>query len=426
MVPNDWCERVIEDVLSTLIDYRGKTPKKVDSGIPLITAKVIKNGRILPTQEYVAEKDYDSWMRRGLPSTGDVLITTEAPLGEVAQIKNSKIALAQRVILLRGNADLVTNKYLKYALMSPIVQARLNARSSGSTVSGIKQKELRKVLLPIPPLEEQKRIAHVLGTLDDKIELNRQMNETLEAIAQAIFKSWFIDFDGHDNLVESELGLIPEGWEVSTIGQVAKINPESYSPKNDANLPVDYIDISSVSIGTLGKLTSFNSLSEAPSRARRKVRHGDTIWSQVRPNRRSYLYVQKPSPKWVASTGFAVLRPEQVPSCYLYLYVTQDSFVEFLTQNATGSAYPAVKAATFKRAPILVPPQSQMLEYQAITAKLFEKVELNNQQSKTLTELRDTLLPKLISGELRVPEALDIAEETLDSTESTTPQLNLL
>ncbi|MCP3680996.1 MAG: hypothetical protein GY782_12395 [Gammaproteobacteria bacterium] len=181
--------------MEAIIDYRGKTPKKTASGIPLITAKIVKQGRILPVQEFIASSEYDKWMRRGIPEKGDVLITTEAPLGEIAQLDERKVALAQRLIALRGRKNFLDNTFLKYLLQSSYVQHQLHGRASGTTVLGIKQKELRKILLYIPKIKEQQTIAHILGSLDDKIELNRQMNETLEAMAQALFKSWFNDFD---------------------------------------------------------------------------------------------------------------------------------------------------------------------------------------------------------------------------------------
>ena len=120
---SEYITRSLEDCMDALIDYRGKTPKKTDSGIPLITAKIVKNGRILPVNEYIAADDYEAWMRRGIPQPGDIVMTTEAPLGEVAQLDDRKIALAQRVITLRGKPGLLDNGYLKYLFY----QNRFNA-----------------------------------------------------------------------------------------------------------------------------------------------------------------------------------------------------------------------------------------------------------------------------------------------------------
>jgi len=185
----------LEDCMDAIIDYRGKTPKKTDSGIPLITAKIIKNGRIQEVNEFIAEGDYDSWMRRGIPKAGDIVLTTEAPLGEVAQLDDRRIALAQRVITLRGKKGLLNNDYLKYLLQSNDIQHQLDGRGTGTTVKGIKQSELREVILKFPDLPVQESVAFILKTLDGKIENNRRTNQTLELMAQTLFKSWFVDFD---------------------------------------------------------------------------------------------------------------------------------------------------------------------------------------------------------------------------------------
>ena len=227
-----WTTLRLEDCMAAIIDYRGKTPEKTAFGVPLVTAKVIKGGRIETPDEFIAEADYDSWMRRGMPTRGDVVMTTEAPLGEVAQLDGSRVALAQRVITLRGKPDLLDNTFLKFLMQSSDVQEELHYRATGTTVLGIRQSELRQVNLTLPSLPEQRAIASILGALDDKIELNRRMNATLEAMARALFQSWFVDFDPvrakregsapaamdaetaalfPSEFVDSELGLIPKG-----------------------------------------------------------------------------------------------------------------------------------------------------------------------------------------------------------------------
>lgn len=152
--------RLIE-VLDALIDYRGKTPKKTTSGVPLITAKIIKKGRIESPTEFISVDDYDSWMVRGFPKVGDVVLTTEAPLGEVAQLDNANIALAQRVVTLRGKTGVLDNTYLKYYFLSNVGQQRLKARETGTTVTGIKQSELREVTIDVPPYAVQVEIAYI-------------------------------------------------------------------------------------------------------------------------------------------------------------------------------------------------------------------------------------------------------------------------
>lgn len=244
---SDWKTLPLEDCMAAVIDYRGKTPEKTTFGVPLVTAKVIKGGRIERPNEFIAEADYDSWMRRGMPMKGDIVMTTEAPLGEVAQLDGNRVALAQRVITLRGKPDRLDNTFLKFLLQSSDVQEELLSRGTGTTVVGIRQSELRKVNLTLPPLAEQKAIAAVLGALDDKIELNRRMNATLEAMARALFQSWFVDFDPvrrnmdragkkssalssealakedalfPDSFQDSEAGHIPKGWTIQPVGEV--------------------------------------------------------------------------------------------------------------------------------------------------------------------------------------------------------------
>jgi len=175
---------------------------------------------------------------------------------------NRKVALAQRLITLRGEPKLLDNNYLKFLMQSSFVQNQLNERATGTTVLGIKQSELRKINLVIPPLAEQKAIAHILGTLDNKIELNRQMNETLEAMARKIFKSWFVDFDPVRSKMEGRqpagmnaetadlfphefeelsLVLIPKGWRVGTVGDVCEFaygKPLKKESRKDGNIPV--------------------------------------------------------------------------------------------------------------------------------------------------------------------------------------------
>ena len=177
----EWKTDILENLLEVLIDYRGKTPRKTSCGIPLVTAKIIKGGSILQYDEYIAEEDYDSWMVRGFPKPGDVVLTTEAPLGEVALLGVDKVALAQRVVTLRGKAGVLDNAFLKYFLQSSLGQNRLSARETGTTVTGIKQSELRKIEITFPSYETQCRISSMLKAIDNKIALNNRINHNLAA-----------------------------------------------------------------------------------------------------------------------------------------------------------------------------------------------------------------------------------------------------
>ncbi len=165
-IPSDWQVCCIDNKLLQIIDYRGKTPEKVFSGIPLITAKNVRDGYLdEEPHEYIKNNDYDTWMRRGIPKPGDILFTTEAPLGNVAKVPDYKIALAQRLLTLIANQKELDSNYLFWLLHWFDSRRRLEQKSSGSTVLGIKQSVFRKILFRFPPLPEQQRIVEILDTI---------------------------------------------------------------------------------------------------------------------------------------------------------------------------------------------------------------------------------------------------------------------
>lgn len=194
-VPDHWGVLQIRRVIEKFVDYRGRTPEKVMDGVPLITARNIKNGVIDfdLSQEYICEDEYDEVMARGLPELGDVVMTTEAPLGEAAQIMETNIALAQRIILFRVNTELMINEYLKYYILSQAGQAELYSRSSGSTAIGIKASHLREVLITLPPMDEQiaifEHIKQALPRLTTPIEKARHHIELLREYRQALISA---------------------------------------------------------------------------------------------------------------------------------------------------------------------------------------------------------------------------------------------
>ena len=173
---------VMENALESIIDYRGKTPRKSETGIVTLSAKSVRDGDIDYSQSYfISEAEYKRFMVRGFPKRGDVLLTTEAPLGVLARLDREDIAIAQRLLTLRGKEGVLDTGYLYYYLRSPIGQAKLRERESGTTVTGIKQAEFRKIIINIPDIEVQKKIASVLEVLDKRIDNNKKINENLAA-----------------------------------------------------------------------------------------------------------------------------------------------------------------------------------------------------------------------------------------------------
>ena len=176
------------------VDYRGKTPCKTESGIFLVTAKNVKAGYIdyACSKEYISENDYEEVMHRGKPEIGDVLITTEAPCGNVAQVNKPNIALAQRIIKYRGHNKVVDNTYLKHCLLSPFFQSILNEKSSGGTVQGIKGSVLHQQLIQYPNYEEQQKIGTYFDNLDRLITLHQRKVEKLKEIKKFMLQNMFI------------------------------------------------------------------------------------------------------------------------------------------------------------------------------------------------------------------------------------------
>ena len=282
----------------------------------------------------------------------------------------------------------------------------------------------RRLSITLPPLAEQKAIAVVLGALDDKIELNRRMNATLEAMARALFQSWFVDFDPvrakldgrpppaldtataalfPEHFAHGEHDMLPVGWRHAAIEEVCATNAWTLG-KNDDLETLEYVEISEVSRGNIANIATYQR-GEEPSRARRRLRHGDTVLSTVRPDRGSYFLALNPPENRVASTGFAVLTPTKAPWSFIHAALTQPEVSDHLGQMADGGAYPAVRPEIIGAIQVALPNEPKILEaFHRTCAPLFEQAEANRIQSRTLATLRGTLLPKLLSGELSVAE----------------------
>jgi len=381
----------------------------VDSGVPVIRGSNLSEdvGERLVEEDLVflpASKAAE--FSRSKAVEGDLIFTCWGTIGQVGLIdhraKYQEYIVSNKQMKFSPDSKRTDSLFLYYLFSSPQMMGMIKGQAIGSSVPGFNLSQLRNLELTLPPLEEQARVATVLGTLDDKIELNRKMNRTLEEIAQTLFRAWFVDFEGETDLVESEVGPIPHGWSVSTVAEFADLNTQSWK-KDEAPDEIEYLDLASVKWGVVGEPQRIR-FTEAPSRARRRLRAGDTVIGTVRPSNGSFGLVQDASPRLTGSTGFAVLSPKKATFCYfLYLWLTRPEFIETLAALAHGSAYPAVRASAIHDALILVPPSKQLARFHTMVEPVFSRKLVNEQQSKTLADLRDTLLPKLLSGELRAP-----------------------
>jgi len=384
---SEWKEYILEDVIEKFIDYRGKTPKKTSFGIPLMTAKIIKGGRLLEPTEYIAIEDYLDWMTRGFPEINDVLLTTEAPLGEVALVKDKNVALGQRIITLQTRKDLCDSIFLKYYLQSFEGQATLQSRASGSTVEGIKSAELKKIEISLPPLNEQKTIALILFNLDNKIDLLHSQNTTLEKMAETLFRQWFVEEANED-------------WEVKPLGRLVTVK-RGGSPR-----PIqDYLSDTGLRWLKISDATKENSpyIFEIKEHIKveglNKTTHlkaGTLVFSNsATPGIPKILQVDT-----CIHDGWLHFPKSHFSNEFLYLLFKK--IRPELLQQGNGSIFTNLKTDILKEYPIPIADNESLLFFDNQVKPIFNKILKNQTQIRTLTALRDTLLPKLMSGEVTV------------------------
>lgn len=402
-----WRRVTVSEVCDLIVDCVNKTAPIVEEITPykMLRTTNIKGGRIdRENCRRVTQDTFKKWTRRAEVKRGDVILTREAPVGEVGYVDfDDTVFLGQRLMQYRANPAFLEPRFLLYTFLSKDLQDQFAAHDgSGSTVSHIRVGDCSKFQLNIPPLPEQKAIARILGTLDDKIELNRRMNVTLEAMARALFKSWFVD------AVPDESAL-PVGWELSTIGAESKVvggsTPSTKSPEfwEDGEFhwvtPKDFSSLQSkVLIGSSRKVT---------------LSGLDQISSGLLPERSVLLssrapvgYLALTKIKTAINQGFiAMICHGRLSPEYVMLWA--DSIMDKIKQAASGTTFAEISKATFRPFPIIVPPAEQMRQFTHIVGALYERIAANERQRVTLAQARDTLLPRLLSGEVRTEEVAD-------------------
>ena len=365
------CETYCLGNVCTFIDYRGKTPPKTTSGIPLITAKIVKNGAIQEPQEFIAESYYDEWMRRGIPKQGSVVFTTEAPLGEVARIRtNDKLAFAQRIIVLESKQQYLNPDYLFYSLQDCVLKSRIEARATGTTVIGIKAAELKRVEIDLPPLLTQKQIAAVLCVLDDKIELNNKINDNLEQQIEAIFNNKYAP------------SLCCPNWVVGTIGDVVTL-------QRGYDLPRDKMVSGSYPVaGSTDTIFYHNEYTtEAPC----------VVMGRSGNIGKPRLYMER---CWAHNTTLFVKDFKGNNPYWSYYMLRSIDYSQF----RGGSAVPTLNRNHVHSFEISIPPVNQQNEFAEIILPLLLLIENNRKEIKRLSTLRQALLPKLMAGEIDISD----------------------
>lgn len=399
-------EMPLGDLLELVIDHRGKTPKKlggdfVESGIPVVSAIHIKNGVIQwsERERFVSHEMYERWMPVRLRK-GDVLLTSEAPLGETALVpSNDDLVLSQRLFALRGKRGVLDSQYLRYFLASRVGQDRLNERATGTTVVGIRQAELMKILIPVPSIDDQRRIACVLGALDDLIEVDRRLISSLDETARLLGRRLVA--------AAAEAGRVP----LSAVADITK----GYSYKSSELIPGDGWLVNLKNVGRTG---SFEARGFKPLNASVKdhqiVQNGSLIVAQTdltqdrdviaRPIR-----VRRGSKqgRLVASLDLAIVRPRDYHSeeSLFAILDTEDFRNHALGYcNGTTVLHMGARALPDYLAPVLS--EEQVLDFTARVRPLREAADSLTEEIDQLEATRDELLPLLMSGRVRVSEVV--------------------
>ncbi|MFA6145530.1 MAG: restriction endonuclease subunit S [Sulfurimonas sp.] len=381
----EWEEKKLGEV-TTYVDYRGRAPTKTEEGHFLVTAKNIKKGFIdyECSKEYVAEHDYLNVMSKGLPEVGDVLFTTEAPMGNVAQVDDKNIALAQRVIKFRSK-KMLSNLYLLHYMLSAIFQKLISEKSIGTTVQGISGKELHRIRLAFPSLNEQTKIATFLTAIDTKIDQLTKKQTLLKQYKKGVMQKIF----SQELRFKADDGSEFSGWEEKTLGEIAEINPKTGS------LPDEfiYIDLESVDSGTLLKETRISKFG-APSRAQRLLNKDDILFQMVRPYQRNNLFFNKIG-NYVASTGYAQIRVNESAQ-FIYHLLHLDSFVNDVMSHCTGTSYPAINSSDLGIILIQIPSSiEEQTKIATFLTVIDTKIDLATKQLNATKQFKKALLQQM-------------------------------
>ena len=424
-----------EKLLSHVVDNRGRTCPTSETGIPLIATNCIRNKRLYPTYEkvrYVSKDTYDTWFR-GHPKPGDIIFVNKGTPGRTCLVPNPiNFCIAQDMVAVRADESKVDPLYLFATLRSPQVQTEIANMHVGTLIPHFKKGDFKKLRIPVHRNKDiQKAIGHIYFSFCEKIDHNEKMNQILEAMARAIFKSWFVDFDPvrakaegrdpglskeiadlfPDSFQDSDLGEIPKGWEILPLPKVLDVNPKRNLKKGEI---APYLEMKNMPEYSARVLDWYNRKFGSGSR----FINGDTLMARITPclenGKGAFVdFLEDGQVGW-GSTEYIVFRSRApLPVEYAYFFTRTEDFRTHAIVNMTGSSGRQRVPASVFASYLAVKPRKEVAWQLGETVRpLMEKMKRNDEESGTLSTLRDTLLPKLISGELRLPAAaLELAAQ---------------
>ena len=418
----------LEECLEKVIDYRGRTPKKLgkdwlkDGEYRAISANNVKfDGLIREESIYRGDEElYKLWMKDEV-ERGDILLTSEAPSGQ-AMIWNSdeKIILSQRLYALRVNKNLVDNNYLKYFIQSPIGQKSIVRNNSGSTVSGISAKTFKNIKILIPDLENQQAISKILLAIDQKIQINNQINQELEAMAKTLYDYWFVQFDFPDQngkpykssggkmVYHPELKReIPEGWGVEKLGELIQLERGVTYTKSDIveKTTKDAIGVLRATniTGNIMDLNDLIYLTKDKINNKQIIKQYETL---IVMSSGSKEHLGKNAINYFEEViGFGAFCSKIVPkkySAYINTFLQSSEFKSYLLKQSMGTNINNLTNSDILDCRLILPNEEILYTFENIVEKNIRLISNNYIQNQELTQLRDWLLPMLMNGQVKV------------------------
>lgn len=422
-IPDNWDVDKLKNhlIIKGRIGWKGlKVSEYIENGPFIVGGLQIKNNGVAWKEcAHVTEERYRESPEIMLHEK-DILMTKDGTIGKLAYIRElpHKATVASHIHVIRKKTENVIPEFLFYFFKTPIFEALVDSKISGSVVPALTQQDINNTYFPIPPLKEQKIITKILSDLDEKIELNRKMNKTLKAIGQALFKRWFVDFEFPDEngepykssggeMVDSELGEIPKRWEQSEIGkQVIVKGGTTPSTKN-----ADYWENGNVAWCTPKDLS--NLTSPVLLDTERKITKAglSTISSGLLPagtlllsSRAPIGYVAISEIPVSINQGFIAILCESKVSNYFMLYWINNNLA-IIKNMAGGSTFQEINKASFREINLLLPALDVLSSFDEIIKTIYERIVINERESHNLSTIRDSLLPRLMSGRIRVVDS---------------------
>lgn len=419
--------RRLRDLLSFVVDNRGRTCPTAEDGIPLIATNCVKNSTLYPVFEkvrYVDEKTYANWFRAH-PQPGDLIFVLKGTPGQVCITPDPvSFCIAQDMVALRANAEVVDPSYLFAALRSPGIQAEIANLHVGSMIAHFKKSDFDRLELPLPDRKTQGGIGGLYLRISEKIEHNTRTAATLEDMARALYRSWFVDFDpvwakaeGRTpaHMDEATAALFPEsfgddglplGWREGRLNELVTLRNEKIKPSSETEalpyIPIDCIPAKSLLLSeTRPGREAQSSLTKFYSK--------DILFGAMRPY--FHKVVVAPFEGTTRTTVFPLYPHSENDFALSVMLLHDPTTIEYATAHSTGSTIPYAKwGDSMESMPVNIPPVELRMQFNEIACRVLGRLPHLFAENQTLAALRDTLLPKLMSGELRVGEAQELAE----------------